>query len=304
LNPGTALVTGGAGFVGTALCGLLAEHGWELRNPSLRLMAEPAKWRDAMRSTHCVVHLAARVHHMREDADAETSYDRINIDGSRFVAEQAASAGVRRMIFLSSIKVNGEGGMRTYRATDAPDPRDPYARSKLAAELAIREVCENSGMEWVIVRPPLVYGPGAKANFRRLLRLVDIGIPLPFGSIQNRRSLVGLSNLVHFIETCMIHPRAARQIWLIADDECVSTAELLRRLSRHMNRRMRLFPFSPRWLRRFSVLLRAQAEIDKLSGTLELDASPAREQLGWLQASSLDEELSRTVAAYQAEKNR
>jgi nucleoside-diphosphate-sugar epimerase len=268
------------------------------------MMVDPAKWQAAMASAHCVVHLAARVHQMGADLDAENAYHQMNVEGSRFVAEQAANAGVRRLVFLSSIKVNGEGGATLYRATDKPDPRDPYARSKLAAERVIREVCGRSEMEWVIIRPPLVYGPGVKANFHRLMRLVDLGIPLPFESIGNRRSLIGLANLAHFIETSMIHPGAAQQVWLIADDECVSTPELLRRLSRHMNHRSRLFRFSPKWLRRLATPLRVRAEIDRLCDSLQIDASPARVQLGWRPTSSLDGELARTVAAFRAERNR
>jgi nucleoside-diphosphate-sugar epimerase len=303
--PGTAvLVTGGRGFVGTELCPYLAGRGWDVRSEPLRLMTDPAKWQASLRSTRCVVHLAALAHQMRPGSDTETAYNRINVEGSRFVAEQAAKAGVRRFVFLSSIKVNGDGGLLPYRATDAPDPRDPYGRSKLAAEQVIREACARSNMEWVIVRPPLVYGPGVKANFRRLLRLVDLGIPLPLGSIENRRSLVGLTNLGSFIETCMIHPQAAGQVWLIADDECVSTPELLRRLSQHMTRRSLLFSFPPIWLRRLAAALHVRAEFERLCGSLQVDASPARLQLGWYPTSSLDSELARTVAAFSAEKYR
>jgi nucleoside-diphosphate-sugar epimerase len=303
--PGTTVfVTGGRGFVGTELCPSLAGRGWDVRSEPLRLMTDPAKWQARLRSTRCVVHLAARAHQMSAGSDAETAYHQVNVEGSRFVAEQAANAGVRRFVFLSSIKVNGDGGPLPYRATDAPDPRDPYGRSKLAAEQVIREVCARSHMEWVIIRPPLVYGPGVKANFRRLMRLVDLEIPLPLGSIENRRSLVGLTNLGRFIETCMIHPEAAGQVWLIADDECISTPELLSRLSQHMNRRSRLFPFSPLWLRRLAATLHVRAELERLSGSLQVDASPARVQLGWHPTSSLDGELARTVAAFRIEQYR
>jgi nucleoside-diphosphate-sugar epimerase len=297
---GSVLVTGGGGFVGTELCGSLAGRGWDVRSEPLRLMTEPAKWQATLRSTHCVVHLAARAHQMRADPDAETAYHQINVEGSRFVAEQAANAGVRRFVFLSSIKVNGEGGALPYRATDVPDPRDPYGRSKLAAEQVIREVCARTHMEWVVIRPPLVYGPGVKANFRKLMRLVDLGIPLPLGSIENRRSLVGLTNLVHFIETCMVHRGAAGQVWLIADDECISTPELVNRLSQHMNHRARLFSFSPVWLRRLAATFHARGEFDRLCSSLQVDASPARVQLGWHPTRSLDGELARTVAAFRA----
>ncbi len=298
------LITGGGGFVGTELCASLAGRGWDVKREPLRLLEEPAKWQETLRSTSCVVHLAARAHQTRAGHDAEAAYHQINVEGSRFVAEQAANAGVRRFVFLSSIKVNGEGGALPYRATDAPDPRDPYGRSKLAAEQVVREVCARTQMEWVVIRPPLVYGPGVKANFRKLINLVNLGIPLPLGSIENRRSLVGLTNLVHFIETCMAHPGAAGRVWLIADDECISTPELVNRLSRHLNRRARLFPFSPIWLRRIAETLHVRAELDRLCSSLQVDASPARLQLGWHPTSSLDCELARTVAAFRAGRYR
>lgn len=299
----TALITGGRGFVGAELCLSLCAHGWSVRTESLRLLEDADKWRDSLRSISCVVHLAARVHQMGPDPEAETAYNLINVEGSRLLAEQAASAGVRRFVFLSSVKVNGNGaGARPYQASDLPEPCDPYGRSKYAAERAIQEICTYHGMNWVIIRPPLIYGPGVKANFRKLLRLVDLGMPLPFGSIENQRSLIGLTNLVHFIETCMIHPGAVRQTWLVADDECVSTPELLRRLARHMNRRSRLFPFPLRWLRHLGALFRMDAQIDRLCDSLLVDSTPAREVLGWRPSKSLDEELARTVLAFQGEK--
>lgn len=293
-----ALITGGSGFVGTQLCSTLVAHGWTVRNDPLRLTEDPDKWQTSLRSVFCVVHLAARVHQMGADPEADEVYHRTNVEGSRFLAEQAANAGIRRFVFLSSIKVNGDGAERPYQSTDPPDPRDPYGRSKCEAEKVVREVCGRRGIECVVIRPPLIYGPGVKANFRKLLRLVDLGLPLPLGSIDNRRSLIGLSNLVQFIETCMIHPRAADQTWLIADDVSISTPALLRKLARHMNRRARLFRFPPGWLRRLGSLFRVSAQIDRLCNSLLVDATPARTMLDWRPATSLDEELARTVAAY------
>jgi len=174
----------------------------------------------------------------------------------------------------------------------------------LAAEQVIREVCSRNDMEWVIIRPPLVYGPGVKANFHKLMRLADLAIPLPFESIENRRSLLGLTNLVQFIETSMIHPEAARQVWLVADDECISTPELLRRLSRHMHRKSRLFRLSPSWLRRLVAPFGFGTEIDRLCDSLQIDSSPAHFQLGWRPASSMDAELASTVAEFRAARKR
>jgi nucleoside-diphosphate-sugar epimerase len=298
-----ALITGGRGFVGTQLCSSLIARGWAVRSDPLRLMEDPDKWQANLRSIFCVVHLAARVHQMGPDPEADEAYHRINVEGSRILAEQAANAGISRFVFLSSIKVNGDGAERPYHSTDLPDPRDPYGRSKYEAEKAIREVCGRRGMECVVIRPPLIYGPGVKANFRKLLRLVDLGIPLPLGSVENRRSLIGLSNLVQFIETCMIHPKAADQTWLIADDECISTPELLRKLAGHMNRRSRLFHFPPRWLRRLGAFFQVSAQIDRLCNSLLIDATPARTVLGWRPTHTLDEELARTVATYCGETN-
>jgi len=298
----TALVTGGSGFVGTELCRLLLAHGWSVRSDSLRLMEDAAKWQANLRSISCVVHLAARVHQMGADREGEIAYHRTNVEGSRFLAEQAANAGVRRFVFLSSVKVNGDGAVRPYQDTDPPAPCDHYGRSKYAAEQAIKDVCEQHGMESVVIRPPLVYGPGVRANFHKLLRLVDLGIPLPLGSIENRRSLIGLTNLVYFIQTCMTHPRSTERTWLIADEETVSTPELLRRIARHMNRRSRLFRFSPGWLRRLGAALHMQAQIDRLCGSLLVDATPAFAVLNWRPTVSLDEELARTVAAFRRER--
>ena len=237
-------------------------------------------------------------------AQDEAAFNEVNVAGSRFVAEQAALAGVRRLVFLSSIKVNGEGRVQPYQSTDTPNPQDSYGRSKLAAEQVIREVCARHGMEWVIIRPPLVYGPGVRANFRRLIRLVELAIPMPFGSIDNRRSLVGLSNLTDFIEVCMNHPAAAGQVWLVADEECVSTPELLRRLSRQLNRRLWLFQFSPKLLGRLAALLHLRPEVDRLCKSLQVDASPARTKLGWRPVSSLDDELAKAIATYRGRRRR
>jgi nucleoside-diphosphate-sugar epimerase len=305
LKPGSSVyVTGAGGFVGAALCSFLTQTGWLVRTDPLRLMVHPDKWRGVMTGMQCVVHLAARVHQLNANPNAEAEYHETNVAGSRFAAEQAVSAGVRRFVFLSSIKVNGEGGELPYHSTDQPDPQDAYGISKLAAERAIREVCEMGKIECVIIRPPLIFGPGVKANFRRLMNLVDLGLPLPLRSIHNRRSLVGLSNLVGFIETCMTHPSAGGKTWLIADEESVSTPELLRRIAQHMARRIFLVPVSPKLLRRFAEPLRMRAEIARLCDSLLIDASPARVDLGWRPTHSLDIELARTVAAYKAERIR
>jgi UDP-glucose 4-epimerase len=318
---GSALVTGAHGFVGTPLCNLLVNSDWRLvaahRRASspprlagteqqyLPLSAEPRRWLDALQSIDCVVHLAANVHRMGRAGTLDANFNSVNVEGTRFVAEQCARAGVKRLVFLSSIKVNGEGNDQdVYRAEDPPDPRDAYARSKLAAETAVHDVCETAGVEFVIIRSPLVYGPGVRANFRSLLKIVERGVPLPFGSIDNRRSLVGVENLVSFIETCMTHPNATGRVWLISDGDDLSTAGLMRKISRLMQRPDRLFAFPPRWLRRLGKIAGLDAQMGRLCDSLMIDSTPAHEDLGWRPTVSVDEELALTVAAFKAERNR
>lgn len=320
LLPG-ALVTGANGFVGTPLCGLLVEGGWRLvaahrgsassgrvdgiTDVCLPLSAEPQRWQASLQSVDCVVHLAAHVHVMGRKGNAEQTFHEINVVGSRFVAEQCVRAGVKRLVFLSSIKVNGEGGNpRAYRAEDPPDPRDAYARSKLEAEMAVRNVCGAAGVEWVIIRPPLVYGPGVRANFRRLIQMAGLGLPLPLASVDNRRSLIGVGNLSDFIRTCMTHPEAAGRVWLISDGEDLSTAELIRRLSRLMNKPDRLFAISPRRLRFAANLFQLGAVMRRLCDSLVIDATPARERLNWRPALTVDQELARTVAEFKSGRRR
>jgi nucleoside-diphosphate-sugar epimerase len=298
----SALITGAGGFVGSALCVSLRSCGWTVRDEPLRLLQQPEQWRKSLSSVNCVVHLAARVHQMQSGSDDD--YRRINVEGSCLLAEQAVHAGVRRFVFLSSVKVNGEGAKHPYTANDFPAPRDPYGRSKMEAELRIREVCARGGMECVVIRPPLVYGPGVKGNFLRLLKLVELGVPLPLASVENRRSLVGLSNLVSFIETCMTHGDAPQQVWFVADDEVVSTPKLLRKIAFQMNRPSRLMHFPSQWLPKIGALVNRRAEFDRLCGSLEVDDRSSKMKLHWTPSVSLDQELARTVVAYLAVNTR
>jgi len=312
----TTLITGSNGFLGRMLCGTLAQHGWHVvgvsRRPGyssgipgvhdicLSLNTAPDRWRKIMVSMGCVVHLAARVHRLGESAGRGDDPYKVNVDGSRFVAEQAALAGVKRFVFLSSIKVNGEGEIgRPYTADDAPNPSDSYAQSKIDAENALVEICRNAGMELVVVRPPLVYGPGVRANFERLLKLAALGLPLPLLAIDNRRSLISVWNLASFIETTMRHP-AAQKIWLVSDGEDLSTPELFARLARLMGNEPRLFKFSPIWLKRIAAIIGFGAEAHRLCDSLQVDISPARATLNWAPPMSVNEGLARTVEAYRA----
>lgn len=311
----STLVTGGRGFVGSRLCSNLIDHDWRVVAGSreqlpavddanapcvyLPLSSEAGRWQQALKSIDCVVHLAAQVHRMRSDRIPDSGYELINVEGSRFVAEQSALAGVKRFVFLSSAKVNGEGRESSpYRAEDPAGPQDAYGRSKLAAEGIIAGICERSGMDLVIIRPPLVYGPGVRANFYRLMRLVELGIPLPLASIRNRRSLVGVANLVDFIEVCMVHPLAVGRVWLVADGEDLSTPDLMRRLAGIMHRPARLFSCAPSVLKAAAGLLGRREEAARLCDSFMLDTRPAGDVLQWRAPVRVDEGLRQTVAQY------
>jgi nucleoside-diphosphate-sugar epimerase len=311
----SVLITGASGFIGKNLVEFLLSRNWKViaavrrelaafaRFPvqfeQLTLLKEPERWQSALRCVDCVVHLAGRVHKMEREGEDTEAFNEVNVLGGSFVARQAVAAGVKRFIMLSSIKVNGEGGPSiVYRTDDVPKPGDAYGRSKLAAEIAIREVCERGGVQYVILRPPLVYGPGVGANFRRLMRLVELGIPLPFGSINNRRSLIGIRNLTDFIETSMVHSGAAGKTWLISDGEDLSTPELVSRLAKLMCRRPLLFPCPPSLLRLAAGCLDRRFDMERLTGSLQLDIDPAAAYLNWRPPVSVDTGLAQTVATY------
>lgn len=312
---GGVLVTGARGFVGSHLCLRLAARGWRVlaasRGPHTNKLASgmlpitlPAlsgvdEWQTALSGIDCVVHLAARVHQPDRSPEDAAAFRIANVAGSLFVAEQAARAGVRRLVYLSSIKVNGEGGtLQPYVADDPPCPKDNYGRSKLESEEGLRSVCMSAGVELVIIRPPLVYGPGVRANFARLLGLVASGIPLPLRSVRNRRSMVSVANLADFIELCIEHPAAAHRTWLVSDGQDLSTPQLIERLAHFMNRSARLFPCRPSLLRRVGRLVGFEEEIARLCDPLVVDISAARSDLGWTPPQSVDEGLACTVAAY------
>jgi nucleoside-diphosphate-sugar epimerase len=238
---------------------------------------------------------------MREkSADPLAEFRRVNAAGTRRLAESAAQAGVRRFVYVSSIKVNGERtGNRPFTEADPPGPEDAYAQSKYEAEMALREIAARTGMEVVIVRPPLVYGPGVKGNFRTLLRVVRMGLPLPLASCDNRRSLVGLSNLADLLALCVTHPAAAGETFLAADGEDLSTPELLRRTGRALGRPARLFPVPPALLRAGARMFGRAGAGERLCGSLQVDISRARRILGWNPPSTVDEELARTAQWYQ-----
>lgn len=315
----TVLVTGATGFVGRALCRTLADKGYALRAATRGNAAMDGcvclpvgdidggtDWSSALAGVGCVVHLAARVHVMRESAaDPLAEFHRTNVAGTQRLALAAAQAGVRRLVFLSSVKVNGEATTASpFAESDTPAPADPYGISKWEAENALRGVAGEMGLEIVILRPPLIYGPGVKANFRRMLALAASGLPLPFASIDNRRSLVFLGNLVDAIATCLIHPRAAGETFLISDGEDLSTPDLLRRMRQAMGFPARLMPVPPSLLQAGGRLLRRKAEVGRLVGSLQVDSAKLRTLLSWQPPCSVDAGLRETCEDFLASKRR
>ena len=255
-------------------------------------------WADALLDCRSVVHLAALAHvPLSRMDDALAACRAINTVATLNLARQAAAAGVQRFVFISSIKVNGEFTQagRPFTASDPPAPQDAYAISKMEAEIGLREIADETGMELVIVRPPLVYGPGVKGNFAELMRWVARGIPLPLAGIENRRSLVALDNLVDLLLRCVEHPGAANQTFLVSDGEDLSTTDLLRRLAAAMGRPSRLFPLPQSWLRGAAALIGRGDAAARLCDSLQVDMTATREALGWTPPVGVDEGLRRAA---------
>ena len=255
-------------------------------------------WADALRDCRSVVHLAALAHvPLGRMDDALAACRAINTVATLNLARQAAGVGVRRFVFISSIKVNGESTQpgRPFTAADPPAPQDAYAISKMEAEIGLRKIADETGMEVVIVRPPLVYGPGVKGNFAELMRWVARGIPLPLAGIDNLRSLVALDNLVDLLLRCVEHPGAANQTFLVSDGEDLSTTDLLRRLAAAMGRPSRLFPLPQSWLRGAAALIGRGDAAARLCDSLQVDMTATREALGWTPPVGVDEGLRRAA---------
>jgi nucleoside-diphosphate-sugar epimerase len=307
-------VTGASGFVGRALMKELEKRGHRARSLVRSGPADQATvvgdvgldtdWTAALAGVNTVIHCAARVHVMQDDAaDPLAAFRRVNTAGTRGLAAQAADLGVERLVFVSTIKVNGEstryraGASAAFTADDSPNPGDPYAVSKWEAECALREIEAETGLEVVIVRPPLVYGLGVGGNFRSLIHAVRRGWPLPFGRVENRRSLVALPNLVDLLVCCAIHPRAPGQTFLVSDDDDLATPELIRRLARAMGGSARLLPVPPAMLRLAGRMTAQSDRVERLIGSLQVDIGHTRERLGWRPPVSVDEGLQATVAS-------
>ncbi|MCB4810626.1 SDR family oxidoreductase [Methylovorus menthalis] len=311
----TMLVTGANGFVGTALCTRLLKENVTVRGAvrsSVQLLRDmeiahsdeitaQTDWAAPLWDVKTVVHLAARVHVMSEHSeDALSEFRYINVEATLNLARQAAALGVKRFIFLSSIKVNGESTEpgHAYSADDIPAPADAYGISKYEAEQALLNLAAETGMEVVIIRPPLVYGPGVKANFATMMRWLDHGIPLPLAAVtDNRRSLVALDNLVDLIVTCLDHPAAANEIFLVSDGEDISTADLLRRMGQASGKSARLFFVPLPLLRLGAALLNKSSFFQRLCGSLQVDIHKTQRILGWSPKITLDEGLRRSAQA-------
>jgi len=308
------LLTGASGFVGAAVqVRLLDDPQFALRSVYRQLPVqapthlqvsqvpglEPdTDWRVPLEGVEVVIHCAARVHVMNEsEADPLAAFRRANVQGTLRLAEQAAQSGVRRFIYLSSIKVNGEGTLpgRPYTADDQPAPLDPYGVSKLEAEQGLQALAAKTGMEVVIIRPVLVYGPGVKANFRNMMGWLNRGIPLPLGAIANKRSLVAVDNLVDLIVRCIHHPAAAQQVFLVSDDEDLSTSQLLRRMARALGRRAYLLPVPMRLLSGVAQLLGKKAMSQRLCGSLAVDIEKTKKLLEWSPPLRVDDALAKTA---------
>lgn len=303
------LVTGASGFVGRALCDKLSMVGRDVV-PVVRQLSglqgeaiigeigSVTNWSEALRGCEVVVHLAARVHVMHDpEQDPLALYRDTNTEATLNLARQAAQSGVKRFVFISTIKVNGEGGNEPYRETDVPAPEDAYAISKWEAEQGLQRIARETGLEVVILRPPLVYGPGVKANFLRLMQTVRKGWPLPLGAIHNRRSLLYLGNFVDAIRLCVEHPAAAGQTFLIDDGEPISTPELIHAVARAIGRPARLLAVPVGVLELVGALLGKRAAVARLTGSLYVDSSFIRSCLGWTPPYSMTSGLAETVAS-------
>lgn len=318
------LITGANGYIGKALCATLMSGNSNAGDYRINAAVRTATacpdavvsivigdidattdWTEALQAVDVVIHLAARVHVMRDDAtEPLAEFRKTNVDGTVNLARQAVQAGVRRFIFISSIKVNGEYTLPgcPFTAEDMPTPADAYGISKYEAECSLLELAEQTAMELVIIRPSLVYGPGVKANFYSMMCWLDKKMPLPLGALENRRSLLALDNLVDLIIICIEHPAAANLIFLAADGEDMSTTQLLHRVAAALGKTSLLIPV-PRWiLTVVAKWLNKTAVVQRLCDSLQVDIGKTRRLLGWVPPVSVDEALAKTAQDFM--KNR
>jgi len=309
------LVTGASGFVGKHLCQALATSEVEVvaisrRNitPSYsnisfikKTLDSSKAWGNDWKGVDVVIHLAGRAHVMQEASkDPYKAYAAINVGVTKQLAEEAARQGVKRFVFLSSVKVNGESTIsKPFTEEDKPQPEDDYGKTKYEAEEVLRVVANETNMEVVIIRPPLIYGVGVKANFKNLIKLCQMDIPLPFGAIKNKRSLVYIGNLINFIQVCIKHPHAANQTFLISDGDDISTTVLIKMIKKASNKKNCLISIPQSWLMFLLKTLRKQQLASRVLGDLQVDISKAKNLLGWKPVHTVQAGINETISGNQ-----
>lgn len=309
-------ISGASGFVGKRLCAELMRRGHAARAvirsantfviDNIELVIVPSisdetDWADMLRDVDVIIHLAARVHVMHDaTSNPLEEYRRVNVAGTEHLARSAAATGVKRLVYVSSIKVNGEAtyGDKIFTEAEKSAPEDPYSVSKYEAEQALQRVAQETSLEIVIVRPPLVYGPGVKGNFAQMLKVLAKGIPLPLASVTNLRSLVYVENLVDALILCATHPAAAGQTYLVSDGEDISTSDLLRQLGAALGHSARLFPCPPALLKLAGRLIGKLNQVERLLGSLQVDSGKIRRELNWIPPSTLEQGLQATADWY------
>lgn len=314
------LLTGGTGFVGRSILGALVEAKYQVVNVTRKPTATTLPgvqdhvvqslsgrndWSVSLKGVDAVIHSAGRAHIMNEThANPLQAFREVNVEATLNLARQAAAAGVKRFIFISSVKVNGEEteANRAFSSSDTPAPLDAYGVSKMEAEQALLELASQAAMDVVIIRPVLVYGPGVKANFERMIATVDKGLPLPFRTISNRRSLIFVENLVDLICLCIHHPAAANRVFLASDGEDLSIGQILDKLAVAMNKKSRLFAFPQGLLALAASLIGKKEFFQRLCGSLQVDISDTRERLGWVPPVSVDKAFAITALHYRAKE--
>ncbi len=309
------LITGANGFVGSALCADLVQHqhvvraairsdkAWMagLNNAVIGELNAYTDWSAALQQIDVVVHLAARVHVMHDTAtDPLAAFRQVNVAATENLARQAAQAGVKRLVYVSSIKVNGEGtsGITSYTEQDIPNPQDPYGVSKWEAEQVLQRVAVKTGLEVVIVRPPLIYGAGVKGNFIKLFSVIERGMPLPLKGADNARSLLYVGNFVDALRVCGTHPAAVGQTYLVSDGEAISTAQLVANIASVLNCRNLAFYFPVGLLRRIAGWLGRSAAVERLFGSLRINDEKIRHELAWQPPYSMAQGLRATADWY------
>lgn len=304
---GLTLITGASGFVGSHLAADMRNRNLPIRAISrsesqgsikIESYTPETDWRPCLHGVDTIVHLAARVHVMRElEADPLAAFRLANVDSTINLARQAAEAGVKRFIFMSTIKVNGEETEpgRPFRNSDPPNPQDPYAISKTEAEAGLWKVASETGMEITVIRPPLVYGPGVGGNFRTLIKWVHHGIPSVFANVNNKRSLIYVGNLTDFVMHVVAHPEAKNRHFLVSDGQSVSTHQLMDEIARAQGKKLRSWPLPEIILNRGGRIFGLQAKVKRLMTSLEVDDSGTRSSLGWHQPHDVQDAMTTTM---------